>query len=197
MTDKATQIRTAAERLFAARRYHEVTLDDVCKEAGVGKGTVYRYFENKEDLFRQVILGGFDELVCRVRQLGDEELTPSEGLRRAANCMACFFRRRGGLYRLMQGVRRRRSRRKGHFWREWRERGDAIVDVFARFIQAGMDDEIYSTEFPASGTARLLMAMLMTGFWHGDSISGTEQWQTAIVDLFEKGLMTRDGKGAG
>ena len=41
----------AAEKLFTSRRYHEISLDAVVQEARVGKGTIYRYFQSKDDLF--------------------------------------------------------------------------------------------------------------------------------------------------
>src|SRR5215471_15804519 len=45
------EISAAALQVFARRGLHQTTLDDVAKEAGVSKGTIYLYFKNKEDLF--------------------------------------------------------------------------------------------------------------------------------------------------
>ena len=52
--DKRIAIMRAAERLFHNRRFHEVTLEEVAEAAQVGKGTIYRYFADKDDLFFQV-----------------------------------------------------------------------------------------------------------------------------------------------
>jgi len=41
------------EKLFTSRRFHKITVDDVAQAAQVGKGTIYRYFQNKDDLFSQ------------------------------------------------------------------------------------------------------------------------------------------------
>jgi AcrR family transcriptional regulator len=41
----------AAQSLYADRRYDEVTMAAVAREAGVGKGTVFFYFGTKEALF--------------------------------------------------------------------------------------------------------------------------------------------------
>src|SRR5438874_12310173 len=40
-----------AARLFGTQHFHEVRMDDVATEAGVGKGTIYRYFEDKDELY--------------------------------------------------------------------------------------------------------------------------------------------------
>ncbi len=45
------EISIAALSVFARRGLHKTTLDDVAKEAGVSKGTIYLYFKNKEELF--------------------------------------------------------------------------------------------------------------------------------------------------
>ena len=52
----------AASRVFAARPYHVVCMDDVAEAARVGKGTLYRYFPSKEDLYLGVVAEAFDLL---------------------------------------------------------------------------------------------------------------------------------------
>jgi len=51
---KRQQILRTAEKLFTSRKFDEVTTDDIMNAAGVGKGTIYRYFRNKDDLFFHV-----------------------------------------------------------------------------------------------------------------------------------------------
>lgn len=42
---------TAAVQLFGGQDYHEVRMEDVAAAADVGKGTLYRYFHDKDDLY--------------------------------------------------------------------------------------------------------------------------------------------------
>lgn len=49
--ERHLRILEAAGTYFGKNGYHQADLDVVSKEAGVGKGTLYRYFENKEELF--------------------------------------------------------------------------------------------------------------------------------------------------
>jgi AcrR family transcriptional regulator len=49
--EQAEKILSAAGRLFAIRRFHEARMEDIAAAAGVGKGTLYRYFKDKEELY--------------------------------------------------------------------------------------------------------------------------------------------------
>jgi|SRR6185437_5274883 len=46
----------AATRLLVRWGYRKTTMDDVAREAGVGKGTIYLHWKDKNDLFRAAIL---------------------------------------------------------------------------------------------------------------------------------------------
>ena len=52
--DKRRRILDAALRVFAAKGYHGTAVPDVADAAGVGTGTLYRYFANKEALVNEV-----------------------------------------------------------------------------------------------------------------------------------------------
>lgn len=52
--DKINRILDAALTLFAERGFHGTAVPEVAKLAGVGAGTIYRYFEHKEDLVNAV-----------------------------------------------------------------------------------------------------------------------------------------------
>jgi AcrR family transcriptional regulator len=49
------ELLAAALDLFVERGFASTRLEDVAKRAGVSKGTLYLYFENKEDLFKAVV----------------------------------------------------------------------------------------------------------------------------------------------
>jgi AcrR family transcriptional regulator len=50
------QIVDAAEKLFFAKNYDSVTMDEIADEAEVNKALLYYYFKNKESLFFAVVL---------------------------------------------------------------------------------------------------------------------------------------------
>ena len=52
---KRTALIEAALRVFSRVGFAAAKMDDVADEAGVSKGTVYLYFESKEQLFEEVV----------------------------------------------------------------------------------------------------------------------------------------------
>jgi AcrR family transcriptional regulator len=53
--ERPRQILEAALAVFAERGLAAARLDDIARRAGLSKGTIYLYFPNKEELFREVI----------------------------------------------------------------------------------------------------------------------------------------------
>lgn len=49
-SEKYEQILEAAIRVFARQGYYNSTISQVAREAGVGDGTIYLYFKNKDDI---------------------------------------------------------------------------------------------------------------------------------------------------
>jgi AcrR family transcriptional regulator len=53
--DRREQLLAAAFEVFAAHGFAAARIDEVARRAGVAKGTVYLYFRDKEQLFRDVV----------------------------------------------------------------------------------------------------------------------------------------------
>lgn len=53
--ERPKQILDAALAVFAERGLASARLEDIAKRAGLSKGTIYLYFPNKEELFREVV----------------------------------------------------------------------------------------------------------------------------------------------
>jgi AcrR family transcriptional regulator len=55
--DKREEIVTAALELIAERGFHDSPMALIAERAGVGAGTIYRYFENKDILINELYRG--------------------------------------------------------------------------------------------------------------------------------------------
>ncbi|RKY95395.1 MAG: hypothetical protein DRQ06_03770, partial [Candidatus Hydrothermota bacterium] len=53
--EKKRQIQRAALLAFSRKGYHRTTMRDIADFAGIGKSTIYEYFDSKEELFLSLI----------------------------------------------------------------------------------------------------------------------------------------------
>src|ERR1700754_3218540 len=65
--NKRRQILSTAAEMFASQPFHKVRLDDVAAAAGVGKGTLYVYFQSKEDLYLTLVFESIQLLLGRMK----------------------------------------------------------------------------------------------------------------------------------
>lgn len=56
MTDKRTDILNATLKLISENGFHGTPMSQIAEEAGVGAGTIYRYFDSKEVLIHELFL---------------------------------------------------------------------------------------------------------------------------------------------
>jgi len=61
------RILQSAAELFAEREFDLVLIDEVAERAGVGKGSVYRQFRSKEELYAAAVISGFAQLQREIR----------------------------------------------------------------------------------------------------------------------------------
>jgi len=78
MNDKHKKILTAAEILLAERGFYGLSMKALANSAGVAAGTIYRYFENKEDLINQLHQHVKEELAVVTFQGLHDELSQKE-----------------------------------------------------------------------------------------------------------------------
>lgn len=73
---RASRILDAAAELLLTFGYRKVTIDDVARRAGVGKGTVYLHWSSKLELFATVLVRDVAEIV--IEQLATFRADPGE-----------------------------------------------------------------------------------------------------------------------
>jgi AcrR family transcriptional regulator len=75
-------LRIAAHR-FASAGYRQTTLEEIARQAGVAKASMYRYFESKQELLAKMFIKVTTTLASRIEPLLTVSLAPEEKLRRA------------------------------------------------------------------------------------------------------------------
>ncbi len=85
------QILKAALTEFSKKGYHLTEVATIAKRASVAKGTVYNYFENKEDILLGIVQSGFDELSETMNKVAREDCDPITKIKKASFEYLSFF----------------------------------------------------------------------------------------------------------
>lgn len=140
--ERPRQLIEAAFEVFGERGLADAKLDDIARRAGVSKGTIYLYFPNKEELFREMIRHA---VVTRIE----------EGERIAATASGTAVERlRGFMYSWWQYVRSP----------EYQTIYRLVISELHRFPDLA---EFYSREVVARAH-RLLSGMIARGIADGE-----------------------------
>ncbi|MDD3249970.1 MAG: TetR/AcrR family transcriptional regulator [Smithellaceae bacterium] len=66
----------AAERVFAVKPFHKVSIRDIAQEAGISHALIYRYFPDQQSIFVEAFIRGAEEIGGIIERLVDEGETP-------------------------------------------------------------------------------------------------------------------------
>jgi len=194
--DKRCQIMKAAERLFTTRRFHEITTDEVAEAAAVGKGTIYRYFRDKEDLFVQTATSGFDELCDLVSRRVSQGQPFAAQLVAACEQITRFFEGRRQLFCMMQTEEGRMLLAKGSIHDRWVAHRRRLVVAVAGILRKGVREGKIRGDVPPEVLAAFLLGMLRTRVHDlGDAPAPVRRLER-VVDLFCRGAATEAAAGA-
>lgn len=87
------QLLDAAEEVFGEKGFHDTTLKEIAELAEFSVGSVYSFFENKDDLFLNVFLRRGAEFLPGMEEVVEGPGTPLEKLHALVDYQIGFFRR--------------------------------------------------------------------------------------------------------
>src|SRR3954468_428048 len=74
------QLLDAAEEVFGRKGFHDTTLKEIADLAEFSVGSVYSFFESKDDLFHQIFIRRGEEFMPRLRALVSSGVAPLQQL---------------------------------------------------------------------------------------------------------------------
>lgn len=78
---KRNQILLTSKSLFANRGFFNTSISDIVKETGFPVGTIYTYFQHKEDIIQVIVEEGWEEFYVNFKKIADSDLNPLDKLK--------------------------------------------------------------------------------------------------------------------
>jgi len=82
---------TAAIKLFSEKGYHSVSMQEIAKKSEFAIGTLYKFFKNKEDLYKSIIMEQADIFHEALTEALEEEDDEIEKLRKYVQVKGAVF----------------------------------------------------------------------------------------------------------
>ncbi|MCB0853648.1 MAG: TetR/AcrR family transcriptional regulator [Bacteroidetes bacterium] len=188
---KYQDILKTAHDLFWKHGIRRVTIEEVCREAGVSKMTFYRYFSNKEELARVVLEKLFDESVEKYRALMKEDISFEEKVKR--QLMAKFEGTKEISAELIKDIYSDKKSGLSEYWeKRAHEFTEEVLRDYAEAQRAGLIRKDINLNFILyfnQKAAEMIMDPNMAALYET-----TQDLIMEVANLFFYGIFTRHNK---
>ena len=131
--DKRILILKALEDILPGKRFHEITLEDVAKSAGVGKGTIYLYFKDKDALFAELISYQLASLAEEISALQNCAISDLTG--KVFELVANFIRRHRSGFGTVSGAVNNTANLSEEQLEKLKKQSSVVVDTLCNVIK--------------------------------------------------------------
>ena len=185
---KRIKILEAAAKLFASQPFHKVLLSGVAEEAAVGKGTLYIYFKNKEDLFLSVLCNGLSRLSAHLRERMDEETnTPMGNLEMIVREIVGFAYEKPHLFEVMRMIPNWDSTNRT----EWESRRKEFRHLIETIIRKGIDQGYFEDTHPQL-TAKYIPGLVRSALLDGIGTIDRQTLTDHILGFIKKAITVKE-----
>jgi TetR/AcrR family fatty acid metabolism transcriptional regulator len=157
VVDKREAILRAATKVFAGKGYFNSKVADIAKEAGIADGTVYLYFNSKDEILHSV----FDRAMAEFIAEGKKELTQFERAEDKLRRIAQLHLEKLGADREMAVVFQVELRGSTKFMEEFSAAGFAeYLDIIRQTIEQGQAEGVFRKDLKPITCAKILYGAL-------------------------------------
>ena len=104
-SDRRAEILAAAQRCFVRSGFHGASMQDICAEAGMSPGNLYRYFRSKEEIIAGIAERDRAETAQQFAAVGQGNFF--DGLAALANCWPTSARSRSAMPAIKASLERK------------------------------------------------------------------------------------------
>jgi AcrR family transcriptional regulator len=140
----------AATRALYSRGIDGLTMDEVAREAGLAKGTLFLYYKKKEDLVQAVFEDMVKSLGARLAALAKADLSPEQLLRETVQALLAQFDKKRDITGYSGGMPLAGSRREA-----LREHFASNMKTIAAILRRCADGGLLALEDPLFAASAL------------------------------------------
>ncbi len=191
---KRQQIIEAAYTVFSSKGYHRATVDEIIALADTGKGTVYNYFNNKEQLFYTLVRERNQPFEAALLQVVESDRQPFEKLETMVKIFLRFYQENADLWRVMMHEMRGFGSEdlsfvKAETREKYREVFTRTVGMLGKALKEGIDRGVLR-EMNVSHVSYVLFSAIVTMAFN-KFIDDVDYAARELSEIFLYGLVRR------
>lgn len=137
---RTREILAAARRLMQHRGLEAVTMGEIAAAAGVAKGTVYLYFQGKDELVQALISQVGENMLADIEEVVAGAGSPPEKIQQVASLILAYLMRERALFPAYARDLLRGGRGASRiYWRRLQEMEERFVDLVTGLFADGID----------------------------------------------------------
>jgi AcrR family transcriptional regulator len=183
-TRKEEIIRVAAN-LFSQKSYHDVTMDQIAEKVGVAKGTIYLYFESKENLYLEILEETYEEIESILeKEIAKKDPAPQK-LKKMLMLIFKFYLENLDVLRILSRDETHLIREHYEFTEHWRVKG---VRFYQKILEKGINEGSFrpvNTELTALIIFGLVRSVMF--FYHTDKSAG--EIAEEVFSMISEGIL--------
>lgn len=192
---RRAEILDAATAVFSRQGFAAADVQEIADKTGVGKGTVYRYFPSKEELFLAAVDHGMRNLKMAVDAAVATAKQPLERIAEGVHAYLTFFEEHPEIVELLIHERAHFRDRKTPTYYVHREASiGPWQDLFRELIRTGTVREL-PVEQIIEVISDLLYGTMFTNHFTGRKKSPERQCED-VLDILFRGLLTETKRGS-
>lgn len=186
---RGANILCAALQTFAEKGFAAADVQQIADRVGVGKGTIYRQFGNKEELFLATARHAHEFLVEAVEEASRDVECPLEKMRSAMYAFLSFFDEHPEVVELLIQERAHfRGIQKPTFFENRQDKQDQWAEVFRQMIARGVMRDLPIPRIEEAIT-KFLFGIMFVNYFAGRERPLAQQCDE-IFDVLFHGLLT-------
>jgi len=136
--DTRTAILRCASEVFSSRPYHEVLTDEISGRLKMGKGTLYRYFASKEELYFATIVEGLAGFHAAIDETLRFDAPLEQIIEALARTMIGYFWERRDFFVLLH---RHEAKLDASERAEWQKGRESLIGAVGERLAAELGDD--------------------------------------------------------
>jgi AcrR family transcriptional regulator len=173
----------AAEKLFLQKGFDHTSIDEVAKEAGLTKRTLYQYFISKEDLFFAITLRGARQLFSLFEEAMSRGNTVLEKISLGNSAYLKFYAEHHEMFRLLNYVPANKENNEASpHYREIQVLDGRRMKYFVDFVAAAKTDGSIN---PDLDMIKAVLYAFYTPFSLLYTVSSMNMWDRLPMDETE------------